>query len=83
MAAYRRVYDSRHLQEPYAWQSSMGYLYLFYTDHEDTSRRRPAEFSSRLVPHGVNVALAYTCLLLYLLDRRPSLIRVNSYLCSL
>jgi len=38
MAAYRRVYDSRHLQadcqepgsasEPYAWQSSMGYLFL-------------------------------------------------------
>jgi len=40
MAAYRRVYDSRHLQadcqepgsapEPYAWQSSIGYLYVFY-----------------------------------------------------
>jgi len=39
MAAYRWVYDSRHLQadcqepgsapEPYAGQSSMGYLYLF------------------------------------------------------
>ena len=39
MAAYRRVYDSRHLQadyqepgsapEPYARQSSMGYLNLF------------------------------------------------------
>ena len=39
MAAYRRVYDSRHLQadcqapgsapEPYARQSSMGYLYFF------------------------------------------------------
>ena len=38
MAAYRRVYDSRHLQagcqelgsapEPYAQQSSMGHLYL-------------------------------------------------------
>ena len=38
MAAYRRVYDSRHLQadcqepgstpEPYSQQSSMGYLYL-------------------------------------------------------
>ena len=38
MAAYRRVYDSRHLQavckepelapEPYARQSSMGYLSL-------------------------------------------------------
>jgi len=39
MAAYRRVYDSRHMQadcqepgsapEPYARQSSMGYFYLF------------------------------------------------------
>ena len=39
MAAYRRVYDSRHLQadcqapgsapEPYTWQLSMGDLYLF------------------------------------------------------
>ena len=39
MAAYRRVYDSRHVQadcqepgsapEPYARQSSMGYLYLY------------------------------------------------------
>jgi len=38
MAAYRRVYDSRHLQadcqepglvpEPYAWQLSMGCLYF-------------------------------------------------------
>jgi len=41
MAAYRRVYDSRHLQadcqepgsapEPYARQSSTGYLYLCIT----------------------------------------------------
>jgi len=40
MAAYRRVYDSRHLQaecqqpgsapEPYARQSSMGYLLPFF-----------------------------------------------------
>jgi len=40
MAAYRRVYDSRHLQadcqepgsgpEPYAQQSSTGYFYLYY-----------------------------------------------------
>jgi len=39
MAAYRRAYDSRHLQadcqepvsapEPNAWQSSMGDLYLY------------------------------------------------------
>ena len=42
MAAYRRVYDSRHLQadckepesdpEPYARQSSLGHLYLLPTD---------------------------------------------------
>ena len=41
MAVYRQVFDSRHLQadcqelgsapEPYARQSSMGYLYLFST----------------------------------------------------
>jgi len=41
MAAYRRVFDSRYLQadyqvlgsapEPYAGQSSMGYLYLLIT----------------------------------------------------
>jgi len=40
MAAYRQVYDSRHLQadyqepgsapEPYVRQSSIGYLYFFY-----------------------------------------------------
>ena len=40
MAAYRRVYDSRHLQadcqepgsapEPYARQSSTGYLYIYW-----------------------------------------------------
>jgi len=39
MSAYRRVYDSRHLQadyqeprsapEPYAWQSSVGNLHLY------------------------------------------------------
>ena len=44
MVAYHRVYDSRHLQadcqepgsasEPYARQSSMGYLYLFNTWHD-------------------------------------------------
>jgi len=43
MAAYRRVYDSRHLQadcqepgsapEPFARQSSMGYLYLLEHTH--------------------------------------------------
>jgi len=45
MAAYRRVYDLRHLQadyqepgsapEPYARQSSMGYLYLFIRKHRE------------------------------------------------
>jgi len=43
MAAYRRVYDLRHLQadcqkprsapEPYARQSSMGYLFTFFYTH--------------------------------------------------
>jgi len=46
MAAYRRVYDLRHLQadcqepgsapEPYARQSSMGYLYLFLLKRRKT-----------------------------------------------
>jgi len=46
MAAYRQVYDSRHLQadcqepgsalEPYARQSSMGYLYLFTTTEDNS-----------------------------------------------
>jgi len=45
MAAYRRVYDSRHLQadcqepgsapEPYGRHSSMGYLYLFTWSHSE------------------------------------------------
>jgi len=48
MAAYRRVYDSRHLQadcqepgsapEPYNRQSSMGYLYLFLVTRASASR---------------------------------------------
>jgi len=51
MAAYRRVYDSRHLQadckkpgsapKPYARQSSMGYLYLYFLQgryRQDTLR---------------------------------------------
>ena len=43
MAAYRQVYDSRHPQtdyqepgsapEPYARQSSIGYLYFFTSDY--------------------------------------------------
>ena len=43
MAAYRQVYDSRHLQddyqepgsapEPYVRQSSIGYLYFFTSDY--------------------------------------------------
>jgi len=52
MAAYRPVYDSRYLQadcqkpgsapEPYALQSSMGYLYLFTfpTTHSKTVRQK-------------------------------------------
>jgi len=48
MAAYRGVYDSRHLQadcqepgsapEPYARQSSMGYLYLFTLSRRSAQR---------------------------------------------
>jgi len=44
MTAYRQVYDSRHLQadcqepgsapEPYARQSSMGYLYLYVNTYD-------------------------------------------------
>ena len=39
MAAYRQVYDSRHLQADYQepgsapGQSSIGYLYFFSSDH--------------------------------------------------
>ena len=49
MAAYRRVYDSRHLQadcqepgsalEPYGWQSSMGYLYRYLLYGATTTRK--------------------------------------------
>ena len=49
MAAYRRVYDSRHLQadcqepgsspEPYAEQSSMGYFYLFTSKGRGQEKR--------------------------------------------
>ena len=58
MAAYRRVYDSRHLQadskepgsapEPHARQSSIGYLYLypFYSD----SRMHPGSAGSWVHP---------------------------------
>jgi len=52
LAAYRLVYDSRHLQadcqepgsapEPYAGQSSMGYfyLYLYSNDYESINQSR-------------------------------------------
>ena len=49
MVVYRRVYDSRHLQadcqepgsapEPYARQSSTGYLYLFMVHRHARDRR--------------------------------------------
>ena len=55
MAAYRRVYDSRHLQadcqgpgsapEPYARQSSMGYLLLVFTSKTAASQLRDANAS--------------------------------------
>ena len=58
-AAYRRVYDSRHLQadckepgsapELYARQSSIGYLYLFYYSYYkyDYTTIRPTKFCCR------------------------------------
>ena len=64
MAAYRRVYDSRHLQagcqepgsapEPYARQSSMGYLYYsccrrHYGYAYSVERRGPRLYASRAV----------------------------------
>jgi len=61
MAAYSRVYDSRHLQsdrqelgsaqEPYAWRSSMGYLYHF------AKKMHTKETGSFFcLPHGVYTA---------------------------
>jgi len=59
MAAYRRVYDLRHLQadcqepgsapEPYARLSSMGYLYLFY----------PVPTSSPCISCGLGTVCAF------------------------
>ena len=56
MAAYPRVYDSRHLQadcqelgsapEPYTWQLSTGCLYLFI----------PLSATLRLFTNGADVA---------------------------
>jgi len=60
MAAYRRVYDSRHLQadcqepgpapEPYARQSSMGYL----SYRSDT-------VSNLRMSRGVGLRIGYDC----------------------
>jgi len=59
MAAYRRVYDSRHLPgtwsapEPYARKSSMGYLYLLPVYEQRSCKRRLTVtnwlFSSRMM----------------------------------
>jgi len=78
MAAYRRVYDSRHLQadcqepestpEPYARQSSVGYLFGNKNDNtgpymritESLSSRTLAQFSSAAVkPDEGDVAAMY------------------------
>ena len=69
MAAYRRVYDSRHPQadckepgsaaEPYARQSSMGYLYLkniFRRAIAPTARHR---YGSAAGPGAGGVATVY------------------------
>ena len=55
MAAYRRVYDSRHLQadcqepgsapDPYARQSSMGYLFTPLRRGHDNHQTRGPSFS--------------------------------------
>ena len=64
MAAYRRVYDSRHLQadcqepgsapELYALQSSMDYLYFFLLAHAQTFHI--SRYSQPYSPGGMNVA---------------------------
>jgi len=75
MAAYRRNYDSRHLQadcqepgsapEPYARQSSMGYLYLFmYHDHsslgiESRGHRSRSRIRVRIGQNGNTVGLTW------------------------
>ena len=61
MAAYRRVYDSHHPQadcqepgsarEPYAWQSIMGYLYLWPARRPGTRYQTTCEI--RHVPFSV------------------------------
>jgi len=78
MAAYRRVYDSRHLQadcqepgsapEPYARQSSTGYLFLFvsnctklqklvwYIDRTTSHKTKGLDYALRL-NLGINVKL--------------------------
>jgi len=75
MATYHRVYDSRHLQadckepgsapEPYTQQSSMGYLYLFFT-----SKLNYVKKSVTLTPPIVSSLALY-------FDGKYSLIRVN------
>jgi len=66
MAAYRRVYDSRHLHadctepesapEPYARQSSMGCLYLFFNspslDYCSTSEFNPIQWRIQTIVKG-------------------------------
>ena len=56
MAAYRRVYDSRHVQadcqepgsapEPYAWQSSMGYTFTCLFGRVSGESRQTAAWPS-------------------------------------
>jgi len=65
MAAYRRVYDSRHLHadcqepgsapEPYARQSSMGYLYLLVR----TQRKRECVYAERKGSNGPPPTVAF------------------------
>jgi len=65
MAAYRLVYDSRHLQagcqesgsapEPYARQSSMGYLYLLVKKlHNSVNMSHKSAVSKKLRSDQLN-----------------------------
>jgi len=68
MAAYRQVYDSRHLQadyqepgsatEPYVRQSSIGYLYFFTSDYLRYLGKKPSLWSTcppHLKMHNTNL----------------------------
>jgi len=73
MTAYRRVYDARHLQsdcqepgsapEPYAGQSSMGYLYLFYSGCVCLGKLLPLEGAWKKTLYAYTLVQAVSTLL--------------------